>query len=402
MALSPITSATVTISGSVPVGASFIGPWSALDTITQTTEVVEPQAPSMSAEFTSLDGLALPTTQPAKVTLTRRLSAASTCQVTVDANTEGAASIEVGAVRLRIWRNNVLRFAGPFVRTQDDADAGGASTVTADAEDAAGPMADAAILTRRSFTQVDQADIAQALWDQWEVGHVRTIWPAYSPTGVLRDRTYEVGKPILEAVTELGQVDDGFWWFIDPDDTRDTSCGRFVVRYPDPGPFVPSARLEYGIGTRANVQSYQVETLPPVNVAIAFGSATGEGDSRLVSVITDQASVDAYGAWVKQDSYDTVTTQATLDQHAQGMIRPAPRRTYSLTMSPEGPRLWDDFDIGSRLPLYIRGPRLEVLTTVVVTEAQVVWEGDTPVERVASMVVQETSSPQALLSMMMA
>lgn len=388
MALSPLTTASVTVSGPLAPATSFLGPFSAPGAYTAAAPA-EPQVPALGVVLSNLAGVTVATLQPISLKLRRELTARpSEAEARVTFADAASPAIEVGSTVLRVYRDGVLRMAGQVTWVNDDADAAGQGGVSLRAEDPLGPLGDRYLGADLSYVQEEQALIAWGLIDAAQ----QLRGPAFVRQGILaagkrRDRSYEHGKQVREALQQLSEVDDGPYLRIDPVDEGET-LGQLMVLWPSPGPLAPEVSLQYGAGTLANIDSYEVESLPPVNRVLALGS--GDGDAQLTAVAEDQASIDQYGCWERVVTHSDVVLQATLDEHARGALQPAPRRSYRLTLNAErAPALWDDFDVGYRLPLYIRSPRLTVDTVVLVTSATVEWEDRRSRERITELVVQE-------------
>lgn len=177
------------------------------------------------------------------------------------------------------------------------------------------------------------------------------------PGGPGRDRTYPRGKNVGEAILQLAEVDDGFYFLANPVASGST-FSQLVLRYPAPGGD-STASFEFGVGTAANLAKVQVDVRPPVNFVTAFGA--GDGDEQLVATASDPASIAAYGLVDVSQTFSDVIEQATLDQHARDLLRPEERRTFQVEVSSSTgngelvtPSPWDDFDVGDTVRLSIR------------------------------------------------
>jgi hypothetical protein len=215
--------------------------------------------------------------------------------------------------------------------------------------------------------------------------------PPNSGGGPNRDRTYDKGKNVAEAIQQLAEVDDGFYFRVDPLDDG-ARFSEFVILYPDAGS-ESTAAFEFGEGTRANLAKIQVDVRPPINYAMAFGAGTG--DAQLVSTATDAASIATYGLVDVVRSFSDVVEQATLDQHALDMLRPNERRTFKVEVASSAdngelatPSPWDDFDVGDTVALTIRTSALTYSGRALVKSFTVTVDAD-GVERLSSLDFQQ-------------
>lgn len=310
-------------------------------------------------ELTDLDGVTVGLIRPRSVTVTRNLNAASTVEVDAD----GVPALTTAAL-VRGWRppdgggDRVLRACGK-IRTalQLAAARDTLEGLNIQAVDGMGVLADRLVNTTRTFTATTPRDIVHTLLvDQ----HLRA-WIGLDITddaaGPPRDRTYEVGKNVAEAVQQLAEVDDGFYYRVDPVDleveplTGNPFFYRLVLLHPTPGND-SAASFEFGPGTAGNLAGVQVDIRPPVNSALAFGA--GDGEAQLVAAAKDEDSIDRYGLMETSRSFPDVVEQATLDQHAREMLRPEERVTFRVRPALTAPRPWDDFDVGDSVRLNIR------------------------------------------------
>jgi hypothetical protein len=114
-------------------------------------------------------------------------------------------------------------------------------------------------------------------------------------------------------------------------------------------------------------------TQPPINVATVLG-ANGLSATR-----TDPVSISAFGYWPMQVSASDVTEQATLEDKAQALLRPAPIKTVQF-MPEFGlencPRPFDDFGLGDRVHFYARRDSLVESVVVRVNELKIAIDDD--------------------------
>jgi len=148
-----------------------------------------------------------------------RVDAAASAQFSIDGRHVEAASIVERETDLWIWRDGVLLFRGRVVTASDDLDAD-QHRCQFTAVDYRGMLAHRIVGSAgRTFTGVDQAVIAWTLIDESQAltnGDWGITDGLGSTSGTNRDRVYAPGKPVLDAIAELGRVDDGFEWQISP------------------------------------------------------------------------------------------------------------------------------------------------------------------------------------------
>lgn len=197
-----------------------------------------------------------------------------------------------------------------------------------------------AVLARRilysgdtlTWTATDQAEIAWGLLQQTQarVGGDLGIskgWSGTTPTGVFRDRTYELRDPIGERIQELSEVIDGFDWDISP---VSASGLELDIWYPQRG----SDRgvvLEYG----GLVASASVE-VNPGDYANAI-SMTGDDNATPPVTAVDREASDLAGRpegrWDKAFGDTGLTTQAALDERADWQIATSQIVTPTITLT---------------------------------------------------------------------
>lgn len=201
-------------------------------------------------------------------------------------------------------------------------------------------------------------------------------------TGTLRDRTYNGGKSIGEAITELAHISGGFDFDVLPEAQADdglalvdaygtvTTLGsRDALRlfWPSQGIARPDVVLVYG-GNVSDV-ARTVNSGDYANHVRSLGNS-GSADPAAAQLVGVAASADAssttVGWWPYGDSAPSdVNQQATLNQRAAGVLADmgvlVP--SYTLTMRP-GAYSWGFPNMGDTVPLVIQSGRLNVNTTV--------------------------------------
>lgn len=334
-----------------------------------------------------LDGFNLETT--------RRLSSFCDGKFELKSRDPALAGIFVGKRAVKVYRNGLLRAHGriwePLSYDQDK--------VTVEFRDPWGVIQNRRIRAQTRFDQIEAFTIA---WDLIEAQNgyytTRLRQAAQQGTSQLRDRTYDPGKLVGEAVEQLSEVLNSFWFRIDPVDGVAGTQGEFVTLYPDSGSTRPTCLFEYGDETSGTIETYEVQVLLPRNRVTARGALVG-GDAastQLTSVFQDDDSILEYDLYDDEVSFSDVSEQTTLDQHAAEELRPAPIKTYSFVPLPgRGPMLWDDFDVGDIISFRILNGAFEEAGTGRVT-ACTVKASDNGAEQITNLTMEQLVSSVVL------
>lgn len=235
-------------------------------------------------------------------TLTARLNGPWSAQFTIDGRSPEAKLVEALETDLHVYREGIKLFRGRITTESDTVDET-KHTVTFSAIDYRGLLAVRRIgVGGRSFVSTDQADIAWQLIAESQAltnGDWGVTNGLGSSSGTLRDRTYDPLKPLLEAITELGNVEGGFEWEID----ANLAFNRW---YPERGNLVPDVRLDYGGRVAGFSRTLQPGTFG--NYALASGA---ESTSPVFALGATMAT-DGKGLWQVAESYPSITEQSTL------------------------------------------------------------------------------------------
>lgn len=350
-----------------------------------------------AVELTNLAGVRRGDVEFVGAKLTRRLNGGMTLSFSADPNDDRSTEIAVGTRVAKLYDQelNALRFHGkirdPLTRTPD------AIAVTA-----GGPVA---LLDRRRRqsefrrTAIDAGVIVDELLDEENLrSPTRLRMREPIPPSVLRDRVFEPGRAILEALTQLAEADDGFYFLEQPLDGVAGTYAELELRYPAAGVDQPDVKLEFGEGTLANLESYKITEGLPINAVTTVGAGSGV-TGRLTGRREEAGSIAAYDLLETEIGYSNVTEQATLDQLAQEGLQPAPRKTYSVAPLPAGgaevngvyvPRLFRDFDVGDTIRIAIKdGATQEADVVVRVTEATIaIADNDAGSEDLSSLTLE--------------
>lgn len=321
-------------------------------------------------ELTTLTGTAVAIVEPQKATIQRALNGASTCVLEL---TAAQAAQAVHGRLVRGWRTpkaggaKVLRSHTQITEVNAAVGADSLEAVSISSVDGYGMLGKRNTLASYTYTATSPRGIVYDLVSV-EDGR-RTVGldiPATGDSGPNRDRTYEPGKNVGEAVQQLAEVDDGFYFRIDPYQgsyAGYTVFSQFNILYPASGG-TSIARFEYGDGTLGNIQSAEVTVLPPVNSINAFGA--GEVGSQISTVVDHPYSVALYGLQEEVLSRPEVTDGDTLAQYASDALKSEPQTIYKFKPMAFGPSLpspWDEFDVGDLIVFRLNGQSPYMQTT---------------------------------------
>lgn len=320
-------------------------------------------------ELLNLAGVPVGLVVPRSVVITRPLNGATRIGLVLDA--DGAPYLSTTARIVRGWRrpdaggDRVLRAAGRVISIQASASADSVPSLNVTAVDGFG------VIQRRltGAKDVFEATLPRDILDEVIVEAGRDVTglvlaDGLGPSGPPRDRTYDVGKNVGEIITQLAEVDDGFYFRVDAqyDEQYPRRFSRLVMLYPESGVDRPGARWEFGPGTIGNLSSIQIDIGLPTNVVYAFGA--GDGDDQLRGYRADGASIATHGPFEVSISHPDVVNIETLEQHAQEALRPSEPIVLRVAPAvPTGsvvhtPTPWEDFEVGDIVRVTTRGSGL--------------------------------------------
>ncbi len=263
-----------------------------------------------------------------------------------------------GLPQLRAYLDGDLKFSGRFAPLQESSDQDTSqATVTFKS-----PLAGLESRFRASavtYTAEDQGDIAWALIaDENARGETGLVEGTITAT-VDRDRTYELGKQILEALIQLGEVENGVAFWETPLEPED-SAGALAEFNAGPRPGIDRStfiKFELGDGTLDNCISVQREIKLPINRA----SVVGDGVSASSG---DSDSVTKYGLWEAFETLSDVTEVATVSARAAAMVVPDPIQIVTFEPDPAAaPRPWDEWWLGDTVSFKADRDALQISTT---------------------------------------
>lgn len=167
-----------------------------------------------------------------------------------------------------------------------------------------------------NYKDTEQLAIAKGLVDYWQglnYGHfgIDTSHMATPASGVTRNRTYDGSEgthQIMQRITELGAVADGFDWRTDPH-TR-----RIITGYPTIGQDLTQTVI---VDYRSIQDAGATLAIPPGDFGtVAYGWSTS-GQDHLTSKRASTSALHDYGRMAITRSYQDIADQATLDAYTE-------------------------------------------------------------------------------------
>lgn len=282
--------------------------------------------------------------------LSFRLDAPAEASCSLSGRDDQALLIDELRTDLIAYREGVRVFRGRIGPSADDLDPDG-HTLGITAHDYRA-MLDRRVLyagDTRDFLGVDQEAIGWSLIAATQArtaGDLGITRGASQSTGVLRDRSYETGKGVGEALAELGRVSNGFEWAIDAD---------LVYRV-----FSPQRGT-----TRAVVLAYpgnlrSVRRTLATNGFTNAGRVSGaEGVAAVEWEVAGLAS-SLEGRFDSQIGYTDVTEPATLAAKANyhSVEGSARRASYAVTFQAGGWGGPEELWVGDTVQLVVKSGRL--------------------------------------------
>lgn len=178
-------------------------------------------------------------------------------------------------------------------------------------------------------------------------------------TGTVRDKTIDPGKPIVEAINEMGRLDNGYEWEIDAD-------LKLNLWHPRRGAS-NGVVLDYrGLVSRVNRQ------LDPKDFANSE-LVTGAQGLTPAAAVTAGIGTDPRGRWELSAGFPSIIEQATLNARSTWVLAQAStlRPTYTVVLRPGrwlGPsHIW----LGDTVTLAIKSGRLSLADPFRVAEISV-------------------------------
>lgn len=168
------------------------------------------------------------------------------------------------------------------------------------------------LVTDLSYAATSQGTI---LWNliqhtQAQTGGNLGITLGTAGPSVLRDREYDAGSNILELAVNLSQIQGGLTWDINED------LELVVSRFSD----YPVRSQPVILGGNAR------RIIKPSGAALFANAVLVAGDQEATTLVVEEdagLSVDPRGRWERFQSFSSVVLQATLQEHADGLLEEA-------------------------------------------------------------------------------
>ena len=187
--------------------------------------------------------------------------------------------------------------------------------------------------TEYMFSGIDQAVIVQRLADAWQglaYGHDGIVTTGLSATGITRDLTLSArdGKYIMPLMTEMGGRNNGFDLSVDPNTRKLTmwSPRKGTDRTTGPAAVILDRR---SIG----VPDLSWTVAPGQIGSEVFASSNSTQGVTLTSIRSNTVLRSTFGRSYISRSYQDISVQATLDDHAQRTVDD--NSTQVFTAAPE-------------------------------------------------------------------
>lgn len=342
---------------------------------------------------TDLAGTARAFIDGSGIKLTRKINGACFLEFSAATDDPNARELLIGKRAVKLYRDGVLRFCGiigePFVD--------GAFSLPVAAYDPFRYL-DAAHVGDVTLAPAvyDATDAGTVAWDLIDALPYEThLVQGTLQASVKRDRTYDPGKSISEAILQLAEVDDGFAFRIDAVDGPGAAFASFNALYPNAGVDRPDVRYEYGDGTLGNIDEgkLEIERFLPVNDVVVTGA--GVGEAVPAEHVEDTGSKAEYGTFPTWQSLSDVVDTATLTEHGRELIYADPPLVARFDALEGAPVLFDDYDVGDTVRVFIDNGRTRAEGTFRVNQATLEVDDDTGAERMTGLILESpTDVPQ--------
>lgn len=202
---------------------------------------------------------------------------------------------------------------------------------------------------------------------------------------VLRDRSYEIGQNVLEAITDLGKIQGGIVWEID-------GLRQLTVTTQDGFP-VRSQPIVLGVNVDGMTR--------PSGAARFANVAITSGDSLATVLQVNTATtlpVDPRGRWERFAAFPQETSQTALVEAADGLLETSqsPAVIWQLSFVPDRWLSESNYNLGDFVTIVPPlttvaplGPSLPVQAQIITQEITVTADGDVTV----TMTAVETPHP---------
>lgn len=319
--------------------------------------------------------------------VTFNLNDASEASVTLDGTYPAASRIVELATDMYVYRAafrggpKELLYRGRIGKSSDTLDENG-HTVSVPSMDYRGVLKRRLLLStsKQVWTQVDQMVIAWELLQQAQnkVGGNYGITNGVGQTsGVLRDRSFNLGDPIGEKIQEVSEVINGFEWDVTATDVYGVQGLQLDRWYPQRGSYRGEVLMYMNHGGNLASVSRNVDSTNFANsVRLSGKQPEGGGAEPAIQERPGTGAgfnpVPPEGRWDKMFQEDITTTKA-LEERADwrladsSLIRPS----YTVKLKPGFWRGRGHIWLGDTVDLIIQSGRLDVSTQARVLEITV-------------------------------
>ena len=281
---------------------------------------------------------------PAGIKYTRRESDYNQLELgTLNAHDLNLIALNPYKTKLQAWRNNTLVFWGDIVDPLQISQSG-AQVVAKDAF----ARLDAPTRTRYTFASKTLKYIAETIIGGETTYGARDI--AFGSETVTETFNCQIKKgqrmgEFIKARCTVSPSGGSYFRC----DALDDPTNPVAMHFGDGGGRFDNAecRWEYGEGTIDNVSDFQVESRGLVNRVYVY-------NNNQSVVVEDTGSIADYGLvekWYRRPGVNHVDTLAAI---ANSKLQPTPFSVVSFTPTADGPKLFDDFDVGDKCRAYFR------------------------------------------------
>lgn len=255
------------------------------------------------------------------------LNGAGVVSFDCDGRDPKAELIREGESEIHVYRHGEEVQAGQVRTVQKDISADG-HKVSVTAVGYFGLLEHRHLRATRTYTATDQGQIA---WDM--INYTQTfsggnlgITQGSIPASVNRDRNYDAGKNIAEAIKQLSEVQGGFDFEVTPGKV-------FNVYYPFRGIYLTDYIFELGKNVREFREGADASPEGLANWVMATGTDTA--GNPITATASNAASVERYGIRERVESTD-IKEQTTLQARADELVDKYKQHamTYELTVEP--------------------------------------------------------------------
>lgn len=261
------------------------------------------------------------------------------CQFSFSLPGDSVPGVQISELSTDIWLYQQSTLVDRFrvVEVTQTWDQDGRNTMNVQAVCYRRILASRHVVSDLSFTATSQGDIVWGLIQHTQAqlnGNLGITLNSAGPT-VLRDREYLTGTNILEAITELTQIENGLAWEID-------GALELTVTQPQLFSLKPQPVV---LGTNALTITRPSGAPQFANTAIV----TGDSLATTTEVLTAPSlALDSRGRWEKFRGFPQETNQTSLQESALGLLETSisPSIRWSFDIEPSRYFIDSDYQLG--------------------------------------------------------